>query len=344
MLDDKELSEEITRFLNSVGATRQPQLSDMIQNILKMGHSSDYEEADLNILKTTILELRKAFRLFNPYRDHRKVTMFGSARTAETHPEFILAETTARKLTEKGFMIITGAGNGIMEAGNKGALPNMSFGVNIELPFEQLPNHYIANDPKITSFKYFFNRKLTFIKECDAVILYPGGFGTHDEAFETLTLIQTGRSAPRPIILMDTAESTYWKKWAQFVRDQLLKEHYISEEDLNLFTLCSNADEAVSIIQTFYSTYHSIRYDRGLAFMRLNHLILPEKIAELEQDFSDIMGGNKITQYMDAESSGDKHVFSHLPRLVFPFNRISFGRLTAMINAVNSPQKETLND
>jgi len=207
---------------------------------------------DYKLINTSLKELRHAFRIFLPYRDIRKVVIFGSARTDKSDPCYTMTCKFAEMLTREGMMVITGAGGGIMEAANKGAGKGKSFGINIKLPFEQKHNPYIIGDEKAISFKYFFNRKLFFLKESDATVLFPGGFGTLDEGFENITLVQTGKSKPRPIILIEPPGSQYWNHWFDFVTRVLVESGFISQNDMGLFIRVNTVEKAIDEILQFY--------------------------------------------------------------------------------------------
>lgn len=292
---------------------------------------------DLKLTATSLEELYDSFKLFQSYRDTRKVSIFGSARTSSDHPDYKLAESFASKMTQKGFYIITGAGGGIMAAGNSGAQLNKSFGLNIDLPFEQFANQFIINDPKLVTYRYFFLRKLFFVKESDAIVLCPGGFGTHDEGFESLTLLQNGRCAPRPFILLENPSSSYWDDWLLFVKRQLLEPGYISEEDMNFIQIIDNIDKAVEEIITFYSVYHSIRYAKDQTIIRLNSPLSLEKIDAINSDFSDILKSGTIQQVDISESIDDHSLYPLKPRLIFNFNNKNYGKLTRLIRFINMP-------
>jgi hypothetical protein len=242
-----------------------------------------------------------------------------------------MAEEFARKITAKGYMVITGGGPGVMEAGNKGAPAGKDFALNIRLPFEQKPNPYINEKERLINFKYFFTRKLMFVKESNATLLFPGGFGTCDEGFEMLTLVQTGKSAPRPILLMEPKGSRYWSSWKRFIQEQLVGNGYINKDDLNLFKLVRNVDDAVRLIGDFYRVYHSIRYVGDLTVIRLNKALPARKISLLNREFKDILTGGEIREGGPAEEEIQKKEFLDLPRLIMNFNRRSFGRLLELI-------------
>ena len=228
---------------------------------------------DYKLINTTLKELRHAFRIFHPYRDIRKVVIFGSARTKTSDPCYKLAYELSKLIAHEGMMVITGAGGGIMEAANKGAGSQKSFGINIKLPCEQKANPFITDDPKLMEFKYFFTRKLIFIKESDATVLLPGGLGTLDEGFENLTLFQTGKSLPRPIILLEPENGNYWNTWMDWINSVLVKNKFISPDDVHLFQLKHSSKEAYRAIHDFYRVYHSLRYCKGLTVLRFTQPI-----------------------------------------------------------------------
>jgi uncharacterized protein (TIGR00730 family) len=290
---------------------------------------------DVKLLSTALKELRYAFKVFAAYRGKRKVTVFGSARLKSDHPAYVQAVEFGRRIAEAGFMVITGAASGIMEAGHVGAGREKSIGVNILLPFEQEANAIIADDPKLMHLKYFFTRKLLFVKESDAVALFPGGFGTQDEGFEALTLIQTGKSHIMPVVMVDEPGGDYWKLWRDFVVDVLLKRGMISAADLALFKITDSVEEAVAEVLTFYRIYHSMRYVEDDLVLRLQHS-LPEKLLErIRQDFADIVNSGTFEQTTALpEEANDPHLAA-LPRLRFRFDRRSLGRLRMLIDLIN---------
>jgi len=290
---------------------------------------------DVKLLNAALRELRYAFKVFAPYRGVRKVSVFGSARTRPTEAVYRTATEFARRITAEGYMVITGAGGGIMRAAQEGAGAERSFGVNIRLPFEQEPNEFIVKDPKLTTFRYFFTRKLMFIKEADAAALFPGGFGTHDEGFECLTLVQTGKTKPMPIVFIDSPRGTYWKTWKRYVQDHLLRRRLISEEDMSLFLVTSSVDEAVAEITRFYRVYHSSRTVGRNLVLRLNRRLPDELVAALGRDFADILVGAEPVQTAALEEEDDEPELASLPRLVLPFNRSSYGRLRQLIDRIN---------
>jgi uncharacterized protein (TIGR00730 family) len=290
---------------------------------------------DVKLLSTALRELRYAFKVFSRYRDRRKVTVFGSARTPPEHPAYQQAVEFGRLAAEAGYMVITGAASGIMEAGHIGAGRENSIGVNIVLPFEQSSNPVITGDEKLMHMKYFFTRKLMFVKESDAIILFPGGFGTHDEGFEVLTLIQTGKSHLFPIVLVDQPGGTYWKQWNEFAGETLLNEGYISPSDRSLYRITDSAAEAVEEVRQFYRVFHSMRYIRGDLVLRIQHPLPDDFLAHLNGEFADIMCGSTFTQGEAFPEEANEPRLSHLTRLRFRFARHGHGRLRELIDTIN---------
>ncbi|MBE9048003.1 LOG family protein [Pleurocapsales cyanobacterium LEGE 10410] len=296
----------------------------------------DTERLNWKILTASIEDLEQGFKRFYPYRHTRKIAIFGSARTSPQQAEYKMATEFARCMIQAGFMVITGAGGGIMQAGNEGAGRENSFGLNIRLPFEQGANHLIEGDDKLISFKYFFTRKLFFLKESDAVALFPGGFGTQDEAFETLTLCQTGKYGPVPLVLVDKPGGDYWHSWNDYICNQLKAKGLISPADPCLYTITDNLDVACRTIKDFYRVYHSSRYVDRLLVMRLKQELSDEAVEQLNQDFSDIISEGKICQSAALpEEQSDVETIG-LPRLTFCFNQKSLGRLYQLISQVNN--------
>src|SRR5271169_2503175 len=270
------------------GIRRPEYIREMILASLKAGQEDD-ESADLKLMNTTLKEMRFTSKVFGPYRNKRKVTVFGSARTQPEEPIYELATLFGQKLAEAGYMVITGGGGGIMQAVNEGAGPEHSFGVNIRLPFEQRPNPVLEGNPRLITYKYFFNRKVAFLKEADAVALFPGGFGTLDEAMETLTLVQTGKRNPLPLILVDDPTRSYWTEFIKFMDKGLLQCNYISKTDLELFERVDSIETAVAKINRFYSRYHSMRYVNGQLVFRITSPISEGNIRTLKAHFNDLL-------------------------------------------------------
>ncbi len=297
------------------------------------------EEGDvlnLKIMARSIRELRRGFRAFAPWSDRQKVAVFGSARSKEDSPEYQMTVECSRQLVEAGYMVVTGAGPGIMEAANRGAGRENSFGVNIWLPFEASANKYIEGDPKLVEFKYFFTRKVVFVKETDAVVLFPGGFGTQDELFETLTLIQTGKNEPCPVVMVDPPGSTYWADWDAYVRKALLGRGLISEADLELYEIVQSSEAAVAYIERFYRNFHSIRYIDGHLVMRLQHAPTELLMDKLNAEFQDILVTGKIEVAPAHPHEDDEPDTADLHRIRFDFNKRGLGRLRAMIDVLSA--------
>lgn len=315
-------------------STRQHLIEELKQTADKLSRDQA-TVGDLKLLTRSLKELRYAFKVFTPYRRRRKVTVFGSARTPSDHPDFLMSMEFGRRIAAQGWMVVTGAGSGIMEGAHIGAGLEMSMGVNIMLPFEQEANPVIARDEKLVTFRYFFTRKLMFVKEVHAIALFPGGFGTLDELFETLTLVQTGKRDLLPIVCVDMPGSTYWKDWEQFVHRQLLERNLISPEDTSLFRICDTVDDAVQEITQFYSVFHSSRYIRNQLVLRLERNPTDELVEELNRDFHDIVESGVIERVETHPHEKDDEHTRHLPRLAFHFNRRDAGRLRQMINVIN---------
>ncbi|MBL9093432.1 MAG: TIGR00730 family Rossman fold protein [Planctomycetaceae bacterium] len=292
---------------------------------------------DLKIISRTVRELRYAFKVFAPFRRIRKVTVFGSARTKEHEPAYRQAVKFGQAIAAQNWMVVTGAASGIMEAGHVGAGRENSMGINIMLPFEQGSNPIIAGDKKLVHMKYFFTRKLMFVKECDALCCMPGGFGTLDEATEVLTLLQTGKRDMVPIVFLDAPGGSYWRDFAQFVNKQLLDARMISPEDLSLFKVTEDVDEAVREIVDFFHTYHSMRYVHDRLVMRLQHAPSEEQMATINERFADVLASGKFELHLEPmEEERDETELMGLPRLVMHFNRRSLGRLRQLIDWLNA--------
>ncbi len=290
---------------------------------------------DLKVLNRALNEIRYAARVFKPYRRARKVSIFGSARTPEDDPRYQMAVDFARRLAENGYMVITGAADGIMKAGNVGAGAEMSVGVNILLPFEQAPNEIVADDPKLITFKYFFTRKLFFLMEAHAVVLFPGGFGTQDEGFETLTLVQTGKAPPMPLILMELPGDDYWVDWDRFNRGQMLSRGLISPEDLSIYKICNSAEEGVEWVRFYYSTYHSMRQVRRKLVVRLEKELSDEHVEVLNSEFGDLVNKGKIEKTPALPEEANEPEIADKPRLVFNYNQQSAARLNQLFLRIN---------
>ncbi len=330
------VDELIDRLMAMVGNIHHPEIvREMIIAALKAG-LEDEEKADLKLMNTTLKEMRFTAKIFGPYSSLKKVTVFGSARTGSDEPVYAMAQELGRELAAAGYMVITGAGPGIMQAVNEGAGPAKSFGVNIRLPFEQRPNPVLEGNPRLITYKYFFNRKVAFLKEAHAIALFPGGFGTLDEAMETLTLVQTGKRDPLPLVLVDEPGGEYWAKWLRFFEDELLAQGYIMESDFNFLERVDSVDAAIERINHFYRRYHSLRHVDKLVVLRLTSEISNEAVRELNSLFADMLvPGGRIFLSGPLPEEADEPEIAHLPRLILDFNSRDFGRLRSLIDMVN---------
>ncbi len=309
-------------------------LGEMVVTVCRLARDA-CGRGEIKILNRALKELRYAFKVFAPFDHLPKVTIFGSSRTKEDHPQYIQCVRFAQLIQKEGWMVITGAGDGIMRAGHHGATRESSFGVAISLPFEQATNTIIADDEKLINFRYFFTRKLMFVKEAEAIVLFPGGFGTQDEGFEALTLVQTGKSVPLPIVLLDEPNGTYWQHWRTYVQSELLRTGMISPEDMYLFHLTDDAEDAVREIVQYYRRYHSSRFVNDELVIRMKTPLPDGFVAELSEQFDDMLMGGDIRQATGAlpEEAGE---YAELPRLVFSYDKKSAGRLRLLINAINA--------
>jgi uncharacterized protein (TIGR00730 family) len=296
----------------------------------------DNNRGDIKLLNKSLKELRYALKVFAPYRDVRKVSIFGSARTPESHDDYAAAAAFAKAMAAAGWMVITGAGGGIMAAGHAGAGHEPSFGLAIRLPFEQKTNPHIEDDKKLINFNYFFTRKLMFVRSSHAVVIFPGGFGTMDEGFEVLTLVQTGKSVPTPIVFVDKKDGDYWPMWQDYVERQLLARGLIGRDDLALYKITDSVDAAIHECRHFYSNYHSMRYFKGDAIFRLHRAPDARALDEINGRFRDINKGNEPFRVTDAlPAERDEPALAHMPRLAFPFNKRDHGRLRMLIDYLN---------
>jgi uncharacterized protein (TIGR00730 family) len=307
---------------------------EIILNALKC-QRDELDILDLKIINRALAEFRHAASVFKPYRHVRKVSIFGSAREPKGSPYYGLAMRFAHRLAEKGFMVITGAASGIMKAGIDGAGLRNSFGVNILLPFEKGLAKIIRDDPKVVRFKYFFTRKIFFVMEADAVTLFPGGFGTHDEGFEVLTLLQTGKAPPMPVILMELSGEDYWETWDRFIRRQLLARGFISADDLSFYKIARSPNEAARWITSYYSTYHSLRQVRDKLVIRLERELKDSHVGKLNDMFPDLVESGKIFKARAFPEEKDEPNLMSKPRIAFSYNRKSAGRLNKMILTIN---------
>jgi len=299
---------------------------------------------DLKLLSRALRELRYAFKVFSPYRWQRKVTVFGSARTEPDAPAYQQAVEFGHAMAELKWLVVTGAASGIMEAGHRGAGRDHSMGLNIMLPFEQTANPIIAGDSKLVHMKYFFTRKLMFVKECDAVCHLPGGFGTLDEAFEVMTLLQTGKRDMVPIVFLDEPGGCYWSNWQRFIKDNLLRHKLISPDDLSLYKLTDRVDEAVAEIIDFYRVYHSMRYVHHRLVLRLKQRPDEELLDRMNTQFADILTDGRFAVCDALSEEKDEPELANLPRLTMHFNRRSLGRLRQLIDLINTSASEAISD
>jgi uncharacterized protein (TIGR00730 family) len=327
----------IDQLIDMVGdISNRPLVRELILTALKAGQEEKEDKADLKLMNSTMKELRYTSLIFAPYRDIRKITIFGSARTDRESPLYSLAREVGERIAAEGFMVITGGGPGIMQAVNEGAGPEHSFGVNIRLPFEQKANPVMYGNRRLIVYKYFFNRKVAFIKEAHAIILFPGGFGTLDEAMEALTLLQTGKRAPIPVVFIEEPGGNYWPRLIRFFRNNLSKRGYIDDTDFSLFDYVHSAEEAMARIRRFYHRYHSMRYVDGKLVIRLSVPVTEGQVTELRKGFLDILvppGEFSLSGPLEAEK--DEPGLANLPRIVADFNRKSYGRLRSLIRAIN---------
>ncbi|BDS08710.1 Rossman fold protein, TIGR00730 family [Oceaniferula spumae] len=333
---EKKLDEQILKLANEVASSGKESclLAEMMISAVRISRGA-VTDGDFKTINRAVKEMRIANEVFYPYRDCRKVAVFGSARTDPEEPEYKAAVEFTEKMREAGFMTITGAGPGIMAAGNEGAGREDSFGLNINLPFEAAANAFIAGDEKLVDFNFFFTRKLSFVKESDAVAAFPGGFGTMDEIFETLTLIQTGKAAIYPLVLIDAKGGKYWKFWQQFVVEHLSRLKLISEDDFSLYKVTDDVDEAIEEITRFYSNFHSYRYCGDRLVIRMQEKLTEAKMKKIRKEFADIVKSGDFEQGgpLPAESGDEK--IQDLPRLIFRHRRRNFGRLRQLIDMIN---------
>ncbi|MEN6458062.1 MAG: TIGR00730 family Rossman fold protein [Thermoguttaceae bacterium] len=314
------------------------ELIEMIRESADKLAADHTSRGDLKILSRTLRELRYAFKVFSPYRHSRKVTVFGSARTPPEQPAYQQAAAFGRAMAGHGWFVITGAASGIMEAAHIGAGRELSMGLNILLPFEQSVNPVIAGDRKLVYMKYFFTRKLMFVKESDAFCLMPGGFGTLDEGLEVLTLLQTGKHDMMPVVLLDQPGGDYWSVFDQFVRGQLLARGMIGHEDLSLYRLTDRVEDAVAEVLRFYRVYHSMRYVHDRLVFRLQHAPSEAFLERINDQFHDILTQGRYTLGGPLEEERDEVDLAAMPRLIFHFDRRSYGRLRQLIDCINAEE------
>lgn len=337
---DPVIDQQIRDLVKAAGCEKSCELIEqLIISALKMSRDK-ISTADLKLFTRSLNELRYASRIFAPYRHKRKIVVFGSARTLPTEAEYQAAELFGEKMRELDYMIITGGGDGIMGAAQRGAGREHSFGLNIRLPFEQRANETIHGDPKLINFNYFFTRKLNFMKETHGVALFPGGFGTMDEGFEVLTLMQTGKARIIPVVLVDKPGGQYWETWRAFLADYLLKLGLVSPDDFHFFRIAHDIDDAVAEIQNFYRNYHSYRWVGPRMVLRLKQRLTGAALAGLNEGFSDILDSCEIQQSDALPEEKNEPDLAALPRLVLTPHRRNFGRFRKLIDAVNEAEIE----
>lgn len=343
LLGDSEMDERIQQMVRDWGVdeSSRSMVEGMIITALKLGRER-VSVADLKLINRSLRELRHAIRVFSEFRHVRKVSVFGSARTSETNPEAIAAEEFSRRMVQSGCMIITGGGDGIMGAAQRGAGREKSFGLNIRLPFEQRANATIEGDAKLVTFNYFFTRKLNFVKESHGVVLFPGGFGTMDEAFEVLTLMQTGKARIVPVVMVDVEGGRYWEVWSAFLKEQLLVKGLISAEDFSLFKLTRDLDEAVAEIEGFYRNYWSYRWVGERLVFRLRRQLTALSLERLREEFADLAGAGRIELSPALAEESNEPEIVHLPRVVLTNPKINFGRIRQLIDRLNVLECESV--
>jgi len=333
---EQPFDERVRRLVRDWGATKTPELiEEMIVTALKMARD-EMSVADLKLMNRSLKEMRYAAKIFAHYSRFRKVVVFGSARILPEAPESKVAEEFAQKMVAKNYMIITGGGEGIMGAAQRGAGRERSFGLNIRLPFEQQANEIIEGDSKLINFNYFFDRKLNFVKESHAFGLFPGGFGTMDETFEVLTLMQTGKARIIPVVMLDRPGGNYWQTWMRFQTECLLKRGLISQEDFSFFKIAHSVDEAVQGILQFYRIYHSTRWVGDQLVIRICQRLSNEAIADLNRDFADLIRKGEIVQGRALPPEKNEPKIRNLPRLILTPHRENFGRMRQLIDAINA--------
>lgn len=332
---DDDLDARVEDLLAAAGIEANQDLAfELLTSVLRMGKEG-LTRGDLKIANSTLKEMRYAFHVFDPYRSVRKLAIFGSARTGIDEPAYGAARAVGRAIAEEGWMVITGGGPGIMTAGIEGAGTENSFAVNIVLPFEPAGGGVMVNDGKVINFKYFFNRKLTFMKEASAYVMFPGGYGTMDETFELLTLLQTGREVPAPIVLFEPEGDAYWRSFRHFLEVELLDSRLIRRDDLDLFHITSDVDDAIEHLTRFYRVFDSIRYVGGRLVLRLRTAPTDEQLEQLNVDFADIVASGRIERAEPSAAEIADGDLVDLPRIRFRFINNEYARLHALIRAIN---------
>lgn len=336
----KNLDPRLEDLAREVSAGRSSDLiAEMLDTVMQLGRDRA-SMADLKLFNRAFKEMRYAASVFANYTGIRKVAVFGSARTRPDEPDYQIAREFAARIVTHGYMVITGGGDGIMGAAQEGAGAEKSFGLNIRLPFEQRANETIHGDPKLITFNYFFTRKLNFAKETHAFVLCPGGFGTHDEGFEVLTLMQTGKMPIVPIVMLDRPNGHYWETWRRFVDNDLLDRGLISPSDLRLFHITHDPEEAVRQIVWFYRNFHSYRWVREKMVIRIQQKLTPAAVESLNTQFDALIATDKIVQTGALPEERDDHSIASLPRIVLTPHKRDFGLMRQLIDAINSSPTE----
>jgi len=334
-ISDAETASVIQDLVRSVGGDPDTfdgrMITQLVETCLKMipdGHDT----GQLKLMNSALKEMRYAYQVFNRYVGRKKISIFGSARTPEDHPDYAAARDFGRRLAEQGWMCITGAGDGIMKAGHEGPQRESSFGLSIRLPFETTANDVIEGDPKLINFRYFFTRKLMFMGHADAVACFPGGYGTQDELFESLVLVQTGKSNIVPIVLLEGEGGVYWRHWETYVEKNLGDNRWISPEDMGLFYIASSPQDAVDHVLNFYRVYHSSRYVGDDLVLRLLRPLADDELAQLNDEFAVLLKSGSIRM---SGPVGDETDHLELPRVVFAHTRHKFGMVRRLIDRIN---------
>ena len=334
-LQNESANRVIAELLTAAGVPddRRVYYQQLLTTVLKL-HEDGASIADLKVTNVALKELRYAYKVFAPYRDVRKVTVFGSARTPGTDDAAVAAREFGRRMVQEGWMVVTGAGAGIMGAAQEGAGGERSFGLNIRLPFEQEANPWIASDPKLITFKYFFTRKLFLVKEASAIAMFPGGFGTMDETFELLTLMQTGKATIVPVVLVESGPKPFWRIWQRWISGTLVERRLIDPHDSAFFRIVDTVDAAANEVTRFYRVFQSARIVGEKLVLRLAHPLSDDQLSALQSEFNDILKGPADQSPGPIPQEHDEH--PELPRLILPFNRASYGRLRQLIDLVNT--------
>tara|TARA_R110002050_G_scaffold176130_1_gene308939 strand:- start:780 stop:1811 length:1032 start_codon:yes stop_codon:yes gene_type:complete len=332
---DDRTDEAIAMLVESVDCDNPNHLKEMMTTAVRVA-TGPVHKADFMMMNRAMKELEDTCEMFAPYKGKRKVTIFGSARTPKDHPAYFATEVLSKALVAKDWMTITGGGPGIMEAGNNGSGKENTFGLGITLPFEQTHSQ-LAGDPKFYECNYFFTRKVSIMREAHASVAMPGGFGTWDEIFEVLTLVQTGKCALHPVVMLDKPGGSYWRSVDAILRKEVHGNGNISGEDFNLYKVTDNVVEAVEEITNFYKNFHSYRFVQDNLIMRLNKKLTKEEVSNLNIEFADaICNGHPITQRKAFFEEDNRPDLADKPRLVLKFNRHNYGQLRVLINRINS--------